>query len=121
MNWILFYTLGAPSFVGSLLLINYYFWRYRALDHSFQSCLEGWIWFMMTSAAGEGLAHLFYPSAYEDLNSNSAQIFGFLLALILSPFLSFAGWAVTRKAVQIKLKSQQRDKASAANDLPTAA
>ena len=113
MNWTLIYTLGFPSALGLILLTNFFYWRYKSSDKSMRACIDGWIWFMITSAIGEGLDHLFYPSAYAGLSESAAQIFGFLVALVASPFVSFAGWAVTRKAIRLKEKAAHRAKTSA--------
>ncbi|MEO0335854.1 MAG: hypothetical protein AAF202_05650 [Pseudomonadota bacterium] len=109
MNWTLAYTLAVPSILGLTLLCNFFYWRYKASDKSMRACLDGWIWFMITSAIGEGLAHLFYPSAYDGLGDSAAQIFGFLVALVASPFLSFGGWAITRKAIRLKEKRSKKE------------
>jgi hypothetical protein len=113
MNWTLLYTLGVPTAFGLVLLTNFFYWRYKASDKSMRSCLDGWIWFMTTSLIGEGLAHLFYPIAYEGLGDSAAQIFGFLVALVFSPFVSFGGWAITRKAIRIKEKALAKKKSKA--------
>lgn len=109
MEFSTLYTLGSPSLLGLILLVNFFYWRFKAQSIEFRSCILGWVWFLSSAAVGEALAHLFYPSNYAGLGNSAAQIFGFLIALVLSPVLSFAAWAITRKLVKTKQKKAKQE------------